>query len=78
MIGPFLVFNFWPNFTAPLGQYSTHLPQATHLSISICAVYALLDILGVLNNCEVLKALQILTLQLQIAKILFSPSMLVI
>ena len=34
--------------------------------------------LGVLNNCEVLKALQILILQLQIAKILPSPSILVI
>ena len=32
----------------------------------------------VLNNCDVLKALQISTLQLQIPKILFSPSIFVI
>lgn len=70
--------NFCPNLTAPAGQISTHLPQATHFSRSTLAVNELLDILGVLNNCEVLKALQILILQLQIAKILPSPSILVI
>lgn len=56
-----------------------HALAARHAFVfSTLATYALLDILGVLKSCDVRRALQILTLQLQIAKILFSPSIFVI
>ena len=40
--GPSLVHSFWPSFTAPAGQYSTHRPQATHWSVSTRATVRLM------------------------------------
>ena len=76
--GPVLVHSFWPSLAAPAGQTSAHLPQATHFSASTCARYAEADIFGVLNSWLVLSAKQEPSAQLQMAKILSSPSMFVI
>ena len=66
--------NFCPSFAAPAGQYSTHLPQATHFSGSTLARYAERDIFGVLKSWDVRNALHTPTAQLQIAKILSSAT----
>ena len=70
--------SFWPSFTAPAGQDSTQRPQATQFSGVTLAVYEERERLGVLKSMLVRRALQIFTSQLQMSKILFSPSMLVI
>ena len=64
--------SFCPSLTAPAGQFSTQRPQATQLSLSTLAAYALRDRFGVLNSCDVRSALQTLTLQLQMPKIFCS------
>ena len=53
---PSLSHNFCPSLTAPAGQASTHLPQATQFCFSTFAIYAERDIFGVLKSCDVRSA----------------------
>jgi hypothetical protein len=77
-MGPSLVQSFWPSLTAPAGQTSTHLPQATQL---VPSHFGHIGGAGQVGGVEKLAGAQGVahaTAQLQMANILFSPSMLVI